>query len=203
MQLHEYSSVLNQLNKETLDHSSRVANISRYLAEQLKMDEDIAYKIGLLHDVGKIYIPSRIVRKSTKLTEVEREIIDLHAYFGYKMLKSMGESSMIYMPVLFHHGYWKPKLTLCDDEPLDDTLTKYVCVIHSADVFDAMTSKRVYHEPFSKEKTLKELSSDILSSAEIVKCLSEMDEEKEQKIRLISSNNRIYHHHSVSKAVVF
>lgn len=175
MVLHEYSSVLSQLNKETQEHSRRVAVISKYLAEKMNLDEEIAYKIGLLHDIGKIYIPSRIVRKSSKLTEVEREIVDLHAYFGYKILKEMDEPSVIYMPVLFHHGYWKPKLVLREEEVIEEHLTKYVCILHSADVFDAMTSKRVYHKPFSKRETLEELSNDILSSVSIVEYLESLN----------------------------
>ncbi len=171
----EYQSLLNQLNQETYQHSTRVAEICHYLASKLTLDEEIAFKIGLLHDVGKIYIPSRIVRKSTKLTEIEREIVDLHAYFGYKMLKSLGEPPIIYMPVLFHHGYWKPKLCVNEEEAIEEQLVKYVCILHSADVYDAMTSPRVYHKPFTKEETLATLSTDILSNAWIIEQLEALE----------------------------
>ena len=52
MNTSEYSNVLNQLNRETYEHSQRVAFICRYLAEKLDLDEEVAYKIGLLHDIG-------------------------------------------------------------------------------------------------------------------------------------------------------
>lgn len=170
----EYSGLIGQLNKETQLHSVRVGHICKTIAPALGLDQYTAHKIGYLHDVGKMYIPSRVIKKNGSLNEMEREIVDLHAYFGYRMLKDMGEPSIIYMPILFHHGYWKPKLHVSDDEVIGEMAIKYTCLVHSADVYDAMTSQRCYHEPFAPEQVFNILASDILAPSEIIEALKEM-----------------------------
>ena len=175
-------SVIYQLNQETQDHSKRVANICKSLAYDLSIDSNIAYKMGLYHDIGKIYIPSKIMKKQLKLTSLEREIIDLHAYYGYRLLKDAGEPSVIYLPVLFHHGYWKTKINVPEDEYMDENTIKYVYLLHSADVFDAMTSRRVYHKAFPVNEALKELSMDMMSTAQIIELLYNYAKENSIKI---------------------
>lgn len=170
----DYTKIFGQLNRETQDHSRRVAQICAYLAPVAGIDQSIAYTVGYVHDIGKLYIPSRIIRKSEALTALEREIIDMHAYYGYRMLKEMGDSPEIYIPVLFHHGFLKPRI---GDEktPLTENMMKSIYVIHSADVYDAMMSKRVYHEPFSKEETLAALENDALCNDEIIAALNKYE----------------------------
>ncbi len=170
----DHTYLLEQLNQETKDHSLRVASLSRELAPKLDLDPGIAFWIGMLHDVGKMYIPTRIMKKNGKLTRLEREIIDMHAYFGYRLLKDDGESPLIYMPILFHHGYWKPKLEVAEDEPMDEKTIRHVYLLHSCDVFDAMSSPRVYHTPFPKSQILAALASDILCTPRIVELLDKI-----------------------------
>ena len=169
-----YSSVLKQLNEETEIHSRRVGLLCEYLAPQMGLDKEIAYKIGLLHDIGKVFIPSRILKKNHGLTKLEREIIDLHSYYSYRLLKEMGEPPIIYMPALFHHGFWKIKL-MQPDEPLTDEIIKYVYLIHAADIFEAMTSKRSYHEPMTKNAVISHIQKDIMCTEEIVSLLKKMN----------------------------
>lgn len=177
--IHEmYSVILGQLNDEAGLHSEKVALICEYIAPLLGLDERIAYKIGLLHDVGKIYIPSRILKKNHGLNELEREIIDLHSYYGYKLLKGMGEPPIIYMPALFHHGFWKTKLSNMTDEPLTDEIVKYIYLLHSADIYEAMSSKRVYHEPVQKDVILEALKDDVMCTEGIISVIREADMEK-------------------------
>jgi putative nucleotidyltransferase with HDIG domain len=173
----DYSSVLGQLNEETQLHSKRVALICELLAPQMRLDSNIAYKVGLLHDVGKIYIPSRILKKNHCLTQLEREIIDLHSYFGYKLLKSIGEPPIVYMPALFHHGFWKDKLTH-DDEPLTGEIIKYVYLVHAVDIYDAVTNRRVYHEAASKSVVMDILKEDVMCTDEIRQLIEQTDIEK-------------------------
>lgn len=167
-----YAKLFGQLNKETQSHSKRVAKICRYLAPVMGIDEELAYRIGYVHDVGKLYIPSRIIKKSESLTELEREIVDLHSYYGYKMLKDMGDGPEVYIPVLFHHGFLKPRIGN-EKAVLTEDMMKSIYVIHSADVYDAMMNKRVYHEPFSLEQTLDNLKDNALSNDNIINALAQ------------------------------
>ena len=168
----KHAKVFGQLNKETQEHSQRVADICRYLAPVHNLPEEKMYEIGYVHDVGKMYIPSRIIRKSEKLTPIEREIVDMHSYYGFRMLRDMGAEPEIYVPVLFHHGFFKPRL---GDEQceLTEQMMKSIAIVHSADIFDAMLSKRVYHEPYELEEVIEILEKDALASEKIIDGLYE------------------------------
>ena len=75
--INKFSPILGQLTKTTLEHSQRVAKGCSAVATMIGVDSNLAFKIGYLHDVGKIYIPSRILSKNGKLTATERSVIDL------------------------------------------------------------------------------------------------------------------------------
>ncbi|MCR5671453.1 MAG: HD domain-containing protein [Butyrivibrio sp.] len=169
----KYLGLFGQLDKETATHSVRVAEICKYLAPVIGIDEDLAYTIGYVHDIGKMYIPSRIIKKSEALTELERDIVDMHSFYGYRLLKELGDPKEIYLPVLYHHGFDKPKLYFKEGcGMLSKELAALISMVHSADIFDAMQSKRVYHEPFSIEETLAELANDPLCTEDIYNALS-------------------------------
>lgn len=163
----KYTNIIGQLNKETRYHSLSVGELCEKSAPGLMLDKETAFKIGLLHDVGKIYIPSRILKKNKRLNEIEREIVDLHAYFGYRLLKMMGEPSDIYLPVLFHHGYTKPRI--CHpEEPLSEELIRYISLVHTADIYDAMARKRIYHDPYHRENIFEVLAQDKMCHPHVI-----------------------------------
>ncbi len=168
----KYAKIFGQLNKETQEHSIRVADICRFLAPYVDVSEDKMYEIGFVHDVGKLYIPSRIIKKSEKLTPLEREIVDLHSYYGYRILKDMGSEEDIYLPVLFHHGFMKPRFGE-EKGNMTEEIMKYICIVHTADIYDAMLSKRVYHEPFHIDEVMEVLSKDALASNTLLYALEE------------------------------
>lgn len=166
----KYAKIFGQLNEETQQHSRRVADICRFVAPYEGMPKELLYEIGYVHDVGKMYIPSRIIRKSEKLTPIEREIVDMHSYYGYRILRDMGVKPEIYMPVLFHHGFMKPRL-IDETCTLTTEMMKSIAIVHSADIFDAMLSKRVYHDPYELDEVLPVLREDALSSVKLMNAL--------------------------------
>lgn len=170
--LPEYKKYIEQLNNETKEHSIRVAALCDKYAYTENVDRNKAYKVGLLHDIGKIFIPSRILKKDTSLTGLEREMIDLHSYYGYKILKEIGESKEIYLPVLFHHGFGKHRLTETD-EPIDEYDIKMIRLIHSIDIYDALTNKRVYHGAEDCQKVFEILKKDVLCSDRLLNAMYE------------------------------
>lgn len=175
-----YDLFLKQLDNNTEKHSHNVAEMCFRLAEHLNIDRETAYKVGLVHDIGKIYIPSRILKKSDKITPLEREIVDLHSYYGYRILRDRGESSEICIPVLFHHGFDKVKLQDVGEIKMTDEMNVLLKLVHSVDIYDAMISSRPYHTPFTMEEVYKVLMEDPLCDEKILGLIEKENAQEEK-----------------------
>ncbi len=117
-------------------------------------DLERVVQAGLLHDIGKAKIPDEILNKKGRLTEQEFSVMKEHAALGYQMLKynrSIPED--VKKPVLSHHermdGSGYPEKT--------KALDLYTRIIAIADVYDALTSQRVYKKKKNPFETIKEL----------------------------------------------
>ncbi len=179
----KYSSLLGQLDRPTLTHSKSVAEACRFLAELEDLDADVAYIAGYLHDVGKLYVPSRILNKNSGLDSLERKIVDLHAYYGYELIKKIESDSRIYLSALYHHGYDKPVLGEIA-EKISVDVEPYIQLVHSADVYDALTMNRVYHEPFTTEQIFGILSTDKLCPDNIRHALMEYSRMGDSQVKI-------------------
>ncbi len=130
----------------TYYHSANVAFYAMLIGKWMKMtNAEIMDLIlaGCLHDIGKLTIPNEILNKKGKLTEKEFEEIKEHSIRGYWMVKNeSGISNEVKDAVLSHHermdGSGYPAGTC------GESLGKYAKIIAIADVYDAMTSERVY-----------------------------------------------------------
>lgn len=129
----------------TYVHSINVSLISRMIATWMKLSENDVDTVtlgGLLHDVGKVMIPNEIITKPARLTDVEYNIIKTHPIHGYNILKDQNIDERVKLCALQHHercdgrGYPYQK-TYDEIEPL-------ARIVAIADVYDAMTSNRVY-----------------------------------------------------------
>lgn len=176
--LHQDGSTINVfdmlLNMRNVDdsvyvHCIDVALISNVLAKWLHFSEKeqvIATACGLFHDIGKFLIPSHILRKPAKLTPEEFEIIKTHTIEGFHLL---GKYNSIPKPVLnaalMHHEK-------CDGSGYPyglngaeiDTFSKVVTI---ADIFDAMTSERVYRKALCPFTVIKFFEDDGLRKYEL------------------------------------
>jgi len=139
----------------TLGHCERVADYACALARDVGMDEITMFwfRIGaLLHDVGKIVVPSEILNKPGPLTAEEREVMQLHAAAGYDLLRDIDFPWDVLPMVRGHHERWAgggyPDGLAGEAIPLT---ARIICV---ADVFDALTSDRPYRKGFSREDAL-------------------------------------------------
>lgn len=139
---------LRSYDDATYTHCINVALISNIIGQWLKLSEEdieIATQAGLFHDIGKLLIPGEIITKPAKLTPDEYSIVQTHPQQGYQILKDLNLSEHIKNAALMHHercdgtGY---PLHLMG--PQIDFFAKIVTV---ADVYDAMTSARVYRGP--------------------------------------------------------
>ncbi|MVA24273.1 HD domain-containing phosphohydrolase [Agrobacterium vitis] len=148
---------------ETGDHVSRVAQISRLLAQDLGLDEDRQRKIYLaapLHDVGKIGIPDGVLSKPGRLTDSERDMMRRHVDIGVKILEN-GTSDLLRVAERIaggHHEKWDgtgyPKGLSGREIPLEAR------IVALADVFDALCSPRAYKPAWSLQDALDHIRSE-------------------------------------------
>ena len=111
---------------------------------------------AMLHDIGKVGIPSEILRKEEKLTNKEYQIIKRHPEIGYEILRNVPYLKDIAKIVLEHHE-WVDGSGYPDGLEGDSIhgMAKILCV---ADAYDAMTSERPYRKkPLSIEEAIEEL----------------------------------------------
>lgn len=129
----------------TRGHSERVNQFSKLIGQDTGMDEEqmqILNNSSLLHDIGKIYIPERILCKPDRLTPEEFDVIKTHPARGAQMLEPIAPLKDALSGVRHHHekldGSGYPDGIGGDDLPL---IPRIVAI---ADIFDAMTSHRAY-----------------------------------------------------------
>ncbi|MGV2917974.1 HD-GYP domain-containing protein, partial [Streptomyces alfalfae] len=145
-------------DRYTRGHSERVGRASVLIAEELGMDDDrveVLRFAGILHDVGKLGVPTRLLRKDGPLTPEERRVIELHPEYGHEMVRGIGFLGEAREAILHHH------------ERIDGTGYPYglagrqipesARVVAVADAFDAMTSTRSYSRARPVAVALEEL----------------------------------------------
>ncbi|WP_328927553.1 HD-GYP domain-containing protein [Streptomyces sp. NBC_00190] len=146
-------------DRYTRGHSERVGQASAMIARELGMAEDrleVVRIAGILHDVGKLGVPTRLLRKDGPLTPEERRVIELHPEYGHEMVRGIGFLGEARSAILHHHervdGSGYPYGLTGDQIPV---LARVVAV---ADAFDAMTSTRSYSRARPVEAALAELA---------------------------------------------
>jgi putative two-component system response regulator len=142
---------------ETGRHTERVGEVAALLGSALGLPEEELFllrRAAPLHDVGKIGIPDAILRKPGPLTAEEWETMKTHAVIGARIL-SGGRSRVVRLAeeiALYHHEQWDgqgyPAGVAGEAIPLAGRL------VMVADVYDALTTERVYREAWPPEKVL-------------------------------------------------
>lgn len=151
-----YLKVIENKDEYSFRHSVNVSILAMLMGKWLKYEKENIKLLGvaaILHDIGKILIPDEILNKPGKLTNTEYDIIKNHTKLGFQILKNSGTmDDSIKNVVLSHHermdgsGY---PFNLHDGQISEKSRIVAIC-----DVYDAVTSKRVYKE---KEHPLKGL----------------------------------------------
>lgn len=146
---------------ETGFHSYRVTECALTLARKMNLSENEISNLAkgaLLHDIGKIGVPDKILLKPGSLTEDEWVVMKTHPELGYTMLKDIHFIEEAAEIVLAHHekfnGTGYPKSLSKDEIPLGARIFSVV------DALDAMTSKRVYKDAISFEEAAKVINKD-------------------------------------------
>ncbi len=164
-------------DKYTNGHSERVAIYSRSLAIRLGLsieEQDTAYYMGLLHDIGKIGIPNEIINKTTKLTDEEFELMQSHPILGYDILKEIKSMPELAMGARWHHEFYNGKGY--PDGKSGEELPLLVRIVSVADSYDAMTSNRSYRKyiPQAEARAEIEKGIGIQFDPDVAKCMLEI-----------------------------
>ncbi|TES90206.1 MAG: GAF domain-containing protein [Candidatus Cloacimonadota bacterium] len=148
-------------DKYTRGHTERVTEYSVMIAEQLNLPQAEIQRIelsALLHDVGKIGIPDKILLKPGKLTKEEYEVVKEHPARGVKIMKPIKQLSTVLDGIKYHHewlnGNGYPDGLKNDEIPL------VARIITIGDAYDAMTTDRPYRKALSKKEAIRRLKKD-------------------------------------------
>ena len=144
----------------TRGHSERVSRASVLIARILDMREDRVEALryaGILHDVGKLGVPTRVLQKTGPLSDMEFAAIKRHPRNGTEMVRGIAFLEEAYNGIMHHHerldGRGYPLGLAGNDIP------EFARIIAVADAFDSMTSTRSYRGARDVPEALSELES--------------------------------------------
>ena len=137
------------------DTQNIAVNIAKNLPQALKQQVNLQnLKEGaMLHDFGKVLIPTEILNKNGALNNEEHKIMDLHSELGYQILKNAGVNDEVLNLVRYHHSNTDSNKSFVPNINLQ--------ILNLADKYSALTEERVYKEAFSPEKALTIIYSDV------------------------------------------
>lgn len=149
---------LEQSDYETKAHAVRTQKMAMTLGKRAGLNDnqlnDLSM-LAILHDIGKLAIPTHILLKPDKLTDEEYEIIKTHTEKGYNIAISSQDLMNIAHGILHHHERWDgrgyPMGLAGKDIPIESRIISIV------DSYDVMTNERPYHKPMSKNAAIEEL----------------------------------------------
>ena len=134
----------------TYGHSARVSAFSLEIADELgypKEKRESLRRAALLHDIGKIGIEDRVLRKAGALNYLEAKQMQAHPVIGHQMLKDVPFLHTSLTGIRHHHERWDG--TGYPDTLSGEMIPLQVRILSVADVFDALTSDRPYREAMS------------------------------------------------------
>ncbi|MCH4157136.1 MAG: HD domain-containing protein [Acidaminococcaceae bacterium] len=143
--IHAIAKTIDAKDKYTNGHSVRVAQYAREIAKEEHWSEDQQEKLfytALLHDIGKIGIPDKILNKPGKLSQEEYAIIKQHTTIGYHILQDMTSVPYVQDGAHYHHEHYDG--SGYPEGLKGDAIPEVARLIGVADSVDAMYSARIY-----------------------------------------------------------
>ncbi len=143
----------------TAGHQRRVADLARSISAEMGFSQDRIDGIriaGIIHDIGKIYVPAEILSKPRRLTPYEFNLVKTHSQVGYDILKTIDFPWPVARIVLQHHerlngsGY--------PNKLMHDNILIEARILGVSDVVEAMASHRPYRPALGLDAALKEVA---------------------------------------------
>ncbi len=153
-----FASVLDAKSPWTAGHSKRVTQYAVAIAEELGQGPEFLNTVqtcGLLHDIGKIAVPEKILDKPSAITRQEHRTIIEHATKGAKILEHIDTFQHLLPGIRHHHERWDGRGF--PDKLAGDRIPLLARVLAVADSFDAMTSDRPYRARLSRAAAIAEI----------------------------------------------
>jgi PAS domain S-box-containing protein len=178
--IHAMEMTIEKRDPYTAGHQRRVANLAHAIAEKMDFSDDELDGIrmaGVIHDLGKIYVPAEILSKPGKITDGEFNLIKVHSQVGYDILKTIDFQWPLAQAVLQHHerinGTGYPQGLTADQ------IIPEAKILSVADVVEAMSSHRPYRPALGMNKALEEITANrgILYDVDAVDCCMQVVEE--------------------------
>jgi HD-GYP domain-containing protein (c-di-GMP phosphodiesterase class II) len=153
-------STLEVKSNETKEHTVRMNKLSLNFGKYLNLSNSEINRLSLLsnlHDIGKITVDDKILKKSEKLNEEEWEAMKKHSEAGYNIANSSEEFALVAEEIYSHHERWDgngyPRGLKGKEIPF---LARIIFLI---DTYDVITSGRPYKKEMSRSEALKELEN--------------------------------------------
>jgi PAS domain S-box-containing protein/putative nucleotidyltransferase with HDIG domain len=165
----------------TAGHQHRVAELATAVAKEIGYGDDQIEQLhmaAVIHDIGKIYVPSDILSKPGKLNTVELNLIKTHSQGGFEIVKNMDFPPAVALSVLQHHerldgsGY--------PNGLKGEAISREARALAVADVVEAMSSHRPYRPALGTDKALEEISKNkgTLYDADVVDACLKLFQER-------------------------
>jgi HD-GYP domain-containing protein (c-di-GMP phosphodiesterase class II) len=145
-------------HREARAHNLRVARLCIHIGRQLSMSASelrVLGRAGLMHDIGKLGIPTQVLEKHSPLDESEWLLMRTHPEMGLTLLDRAGQSSREVLAVLYHHerldGSGYPYGLKAESIPIEAR------IVAVADTYDALTSDRPYRHACSQAEARRVL----------------------------------------------
>lgn len=158
-------SMLDSLDAFTRKHSENVANLTCRICEYMNASNKFTVYCTIcayLHDIGKLFIPPKILQKNASLTDEEFKIMQSHTTLGYKMCMKDLKLRPYSAGAIYHHegldGSGYPNGLTKKDIPIEGQ------IIRVADEYDAIVSKRQYKSHIDISETISMLINDATPS---------------------------------------
>ena len=153
-------SRLKNADNYTYLHSVAVCVLMIALGRQLELEHEMLKQAGiagLLHDIGKVFIPNEVLNKPGKLTDEEFNIVKAHPLKGWGFLKDSNEVNDLILDVCRHHhervdGMGYP------DKLSGEALTLFARMGAVCDVYDAITSNRCYKKGWEPAESIRKMA---------------------------------------------
>lgn len=145
----------------TFSHSVNVCILSLIIGIGLGYSGDRLRELGvgsILHDIGKVMVPNDILKKPYQLTSEEFEEIKKHTYYGYEILKNTSGISMTASYIALEH-HERIDRSGYPYQLKDDNIHKAARIVAVSDVYDALTSDRIYRKKLMPHEVIDYITS--------------------------------------------